>query len=203
MTATLQEQREEITRIESLVAELRQRRATDPDAAAKQKISETEARIVAIDRDLAGVQTRLIPPERIPDLLRELVRRNRQLELVSLKTLPATPLIERSAEAPADSPAPVEETDETGEAFAPPLIENIKPVVETTARAQDANIYKHGVEITVSGQYEDFLRYLDKLEALPWQLYWGDLYVDGSDYPAVRMRLLVYTLSLDEAWLKL
>jgi MSHA biogenesis protein MshJ len=56
------------------------------------------------------------------------------------------------------------------------------------------------LELTVSGAYLDILAYLQDLERLPTQLYWGDLGLD-SQYPTMTVRIVVYTMSLDRAWL--
>jgi MSHA biogenesis protein MshJ len=45
------------------------------------------------------------------------------------------------------------------------------------------------------------LAYVRDLEQLPTQLYWASLELDAADYPKVAMKLTVYTLSLDRAWL--
>lgn len=62
-------------------------------------------------------------------------------------------------------------------------------------------IYRHGVELTVNGSYIDLLAYVRDLERLPTQLYWGGLVLDAAEYPRVSMKLTLYTLSLDRAWL--
>lgn len=62
-------------------------------------------------------------------------------------------------------------------------------------------IYRHGLEITVSGGYLDLLAYVRDLEALPTQLYWGALELDATQHPKLVMKLTVYTLSLERAWL--
>lgn len=67
--------------------------------------------------------------------------------------------------------------------------------------AAERLIYRHGVELTVSGAYLDLLAYARDLERLPSQLYWGGLELDAMSYPKVSMKLRVYTLSLDPAWL--
>ena len=64
-----------------------------------------------------------------------------------------------------------------------------------------ANVYKHGIEITLQGRYLDMLDYLDRLEGLPWQMFWSQASMDAKDYPAVRITVTVFTLSLDEDWL--
>ncbi|TAK92417.1 MAG: hypothetical protein EPO06_00995 [Burkholderiaceae bacterium] len=64
-------------------------------------------------------------------------------------------------------------------------------------------VYKHGMEITVQGQYADLYDYLKALEQLPQQLYWGEVKLVTETWPRNRMTIVVYTLSLDEAWLTL
>lgn len=64
-----------------------------------------------------------------------------------------------------------------------------------------ANVYKHGIEITLQGRYLDMLDYLGRLEGLPWQMFWSQASMDANDYPAVRITVTVFTLSLDEDWL--
>jgi len=53
----------------------------------------------------------------------------------------------------------------------------------------------------VSGSYLDLLAYLKDLEKLPNQLYWGKLDLNAAAYPQVTLKLSVYTLSLNLAWL--
>lgn len=77
----------------------------------------------------------------------------------------------------------------------------IAPKGEKGQETKERLIYRHGLELTVSGSYLDLLAYVRDLEALPTQLYWGDLNLDASLYPKVQMKLTVYTLSLDRAWL--
>ncbi|MGD9600095.1 MAG: type II secretion system protein GspM [Steroidobacteraceae bacterium] len=62
-------------------------------------------------------------------------------------------------------------------------------------------VYRHGVELTLAGGYLDFYRYLRALEALPTQLYWGRAELAVATYPAATLKLTVYTLSFDQAWL--
>jgi MSHA biogenesis protein MshJ len=73
---------------------------------------------------------------------------------------------------------------------------------------QDAPVYKHGVEITVEGRYLDLLDYVSDLEQMPWHILWSKaaLNEDKNDeitWPANRLKLTVYTLSLDKTWLSI
>lgn len=67
--------------------------------------------------------------------------------------------------------------------------------------AETANVYRHTVEISLQGRYPDVLDYLDRLEKLPWRMFWSEARVDTRSYPAVRITVTVFTLSLDEDWL--
>jgi MSHA biogenesis protein MshJ len=102
-------------------------------------------------------------------------------------------------------PAQIREVVESvlGRARGVELVEMKTLAVSTIAskEAKERLIYRHGLEVTVSGSYLDLLAYLRDLEALPTQLYWGALNIDASKYPRVLMKLTVYTLSLDRAWL--
>jgi MSHA biogenesis protein MshJ len=64
-------------------------------------------------------------------------------------------------------------------------------------------IYRHGVEMTVEGNYLDMVAYMTMLEAMPTQLFWGQASLDARDYPKARLRLVLFTLSLDQRWMKL
>lgn len=78
------------------------------------------------------------------------------------------------------------------------------PVKELTiARPQGGphRVYRHGVEVTVAGRYLDIYAYLKSLEDTPSQLYWGRAEMSVADYPVSTLKVTVYTLSFDQAWL--
>lgn len=62
-------------------------------------------------------------------------------------------------------------------------------------------IFRHGVELTLTGSYLDLHAYLRSLEELSTQLYWARAEMNVTAYPAVSLKLTVYTLSFDKAWL--
>ena len=62
-------------------------------------------------------------------------------------------------------------------------------------------VFRHGMEITLEGSYLDLYAYLRGLEALPTQLYWGRAEMSVAEYPVATLKLTVYTLSFDQAWL--
>lgn len=77
----------------------------------------------------------------------------------------------------------------------------VSRLIESDPSDGGADVFKHGIEITLQGRYLDMLGYLDRLEQLPWQMFWSQAQMDAKDYPAVRITVTVFTLSLDEDWL--
>jgi MSHA biogenesis protein MshJ len=79
------------------------------------------------------------------------------------------------------------------------------PVPQAVAvPAQHMEIFKHGVEITVEGNYRDLLRYLTELEKLPWRMYWSQVQLKVEEQPPrTLMTFTVFTLSLEKTWLSL
>ena len=64
-------------------------------------------------------------------------------------------------------------------------------------------LFKHGVEITVSGDYAALTRYMTVIEGLPAGFYWERATLDASRHPAIELTLTLNTLSLDKTWLSL
>lgn len=73
---------------------------------------------------------------------------------------------------------------------------------KTQAVLPERQIFKHGVKITVRGGYNDLTQYLAALEGLPTQMFWGMAKMNVVQYPKAELTLILYTLSLDETWLK-
>jgi MSHA biogenesis protein MshJ len=67
--------------------------------------------------------------------------------------------------------------------------------------ANVSGLYRHGIELTVSGSYVDLYDYLRSLESSPTQLYWGRADLAVTEYPSNTLKLTVYTVSLDRTWL--
>lgn len=71
---------------------------------------------------------------------------------------------------------------------------------KTSKQADTLQVYRHGVELTVRGNYFDLVRYLDALEDVPLRMFWGEVEIAGDHYPMITMKLSVYTLSLNRTW---
>ena len=62
-------------------------------------------------------------------------------------------------------------------------------------------LYRHGIELTLSGTYVELYEYLRALENLPTQLYWRRAELAVGEHPVATLKLTAYTLSFDRAWL--
>lgn len=77
------------------------------------------------------------------------------------------------------------------------------PISDLSATQGQAGrrVFRHGVELTLAGSYLDLHAYLKALEGLSTQLYWGRAEMSVGAYPVATLKLTVYTLSFDQAWL--
>jgi MSHA biogenesis protein MshJ len=76
----------------------------------------------------------------------------------------------------------------------PVKLESLKllPAQQVDARAQ---LYRHGVEVALSGAYFDLVQYLADLEKVPGKFLWGGAEIQVRQYPEVRLTFQVHTLS--------
>jgi MSHA biogenesis protein MshJ len=154
----------ELRILQSELQRLARAQDSDPDAMNRRRAAQLRAELAALESNLVEEQRRFTSPQRMREVLEEMLQRNKGLHLVELKTLPIADL------AGAQGPA---------------------------AR----RVYRHGVELTVSGSYLELYAYLAALERLSTQLYWGKVDMQANAYPVATLKLTVYTLSFDQAWL--
>jgi len=194
--ATLQQQAATIAGVDAEIEAKARAFGNDPNEALRRQLGELRADTARTSEQLRAMQKGLVPPERIAPLLESILRANGRLKLVSLRTLPATTLADGTAPAatPAAAPAAAAPNAPNAAAGASP----VPPVVKSPDL-----LYRHGVELTVRGSYLDMVDYMHALETLPTQLFWGRAQLDADGYPNVRLTLTLYTLSLDQKWMKL
>ncbi len=162
----------------------------DPDAPARERLAALRKDAEALSLQLRAMQNGLVAPERMAPLLDSILRANGRLSLVSVRTLPAESVLDAGRRAVGQSVAPA-----PGAAA---------PAGMAVAESGPAELlYRHGVEITVRGNYLDMVDYMAALESLPTQLFWGRAQLEAETWPASRLSLTLYTLSLDRKWMKL
>jgi MSHA biogenesis protein MshJ len=176
LSTAIAQRQSEMKALESQVAKLATGGVQDADRARRERLVEVKRLLADTEREIALEERKFTAPEQMKRVVEEMLARNATVRLIELHTLPTTSIAE--ARTPAGQKPPA------------------KP-----ASPGERLIYRHGMELTVSGSYLDLLRYLQDLERLPTQLYWSALSLDAARYPTHTMKIVVYTLSLDPAWL--
>jgi MSHA biogenesis protein MshJ len=154
-----------------LTSTIEGRAQDNPIALAMKQKQDLTISIEAVDEQLKSESAGLIPPERMLDALKDVLERQSGLRLVSMRNLPVKSLI---------------------------------PEVQPTANQPASSMqgpYVHSLEFVIEGGYLDILRYLQRVEALPWRFYWQVLELKAGEYPANRVRIRLNTLSMDKEWL--
>jgi len=84
------QQQNQINGIQAQLQALEESRSVDPDTANRAKLESLRIQLVQLKALLQVKQQQLIPPDKIAGLLEEMLSRNRQLQLISLQSLPAS-----------------------------------------------------------------------------------------------------------------
>ncbi len=74
------------------------------------------------------------------------------------------------------------------------------PLLPDTAESA-TGVYRHRLQLTLTGGYLDAVQYLRAMQQLPWRFFWDSIEVDAGDYPRSRIVITVSTLSLSEGWI--
>ena len=165
LSADIAQNERELRTIQGEVQRLARARDAGPDARNRERAAVLRAELALLDGKIADQQRRFTTPQRMRDVLEEMLEREKRLRLIDLKTLPVTDM---SA---------------------------------TQGQAGRRRVFRHGVELTLAGSYLDLYAYLAALEGLKTQLYWGRAEMSVAEYPVATLKLTVYTLSFDQAWL--
>ena len=182
LATRMAQQQTEMQGLQTQIAALEKKRA-DPDAVNQVRRDGIKRQITEIDGTLKDMQQSLVPAQKMNALLQDMLARNPRLQIVTMRTLPVTPLVER--------PAKPEKNDAGSSA----------PATSGKFTAGESNVFKHGVQITLQGSYTDLYDYLARLEKLSWRMFWSRASLNADDYPRLTLTVTIYTLSLDKAWL--
>ena len=194
--------------------------AHDPDAPQREKLERLRSEIAATGEKLRTMQKGMVPPEHVAPLLESIMKANSNLKMIGLKTLPVTGLsetipslrlpipvapAEAKLAAPGGTGALTPESLIADAIVKTKTINEMPPVAAAKAEPQKAPelVYRHGVELTVQGSYQDMLNFLAALERMPTQLFWGRASLDAQDHQQARLTVTVFTLSFDQNWMKL
>jgi MSHA biogenesis protein MshJ len=146
------------------------------DGAALQRTAALAASLNQATARLDSQSAGLIPPQRMMQVIHDVLSRQQGITLVSLKSL--------APYAVADGAPAVDPASAPGQ-----------------ARAEGP--YFHSVQLVLQGRYLDVLAYLQALEGLPWHFYWQSLVLDATAYPTTRVTVTLGTVSMSREWIDL
>lgn len=175
LSSQVAQRQEKMKELQAQMQNIVQAKKDSEHSPLRERVVQLNQQLKEQDNYLQSRTDRLVEPDKMADLLKKVLDHNGSLQLVELKTLPVSPLIETPK----------------GEA------------ADTTGRqtGSQQQIFKHGVQITVRGGYLDLIRYVTALEKLPEQMFWGEASLSVEKYPDSLFTLTLYTLSLDKTWL--
>ena len=182
LRSQISQQQNNMLGIDTEITAVVQAHAIDPDLANRARLAAIKGASATLSDGLRTAHNSLVTPESIAPLLERILKANSQLRLVGVKSLPAIPFNGSFQTDPGQG--------EPGAAVA-------------LATGSGRAIYAHGVEVTVRGNYLDMVNYMDALEGMPVQLFWGKAQLEVEAYPDARLSLTLYTLSLDKKWMTL
>ena len=90
LSQRVMQQQNQIKGLQVQIQALQESRSVDPDTANRAKLESLRIQLVQMKASLQVKQQQLIPPDKIAGLLEEMLNRNRQLQLISLQSLPVT-----------------------------------------------------------------------------------------------------------------
>ncbi|QGX38642.1 type II secretion system protein M [Permianibacter aggregans] len=65
----------------------------------------------------------------------------------------------------------------------------------------DSQLFRHRLRLTLYGNYLENLRYLQRMEALPWQVFWDRLHYRVEQYPNAYVTIEIATLADNKEWI--
>ena len=180
----LQSKKAEFTVLNTNYEGLIQRLSSDPEGDSRELLESLRNQLNDVESELRESTDFLISPENMAGVLRTILSKSSELQLVEIKGLGASSLLDVSA-----NPANENTLDPSANVTIDPSMGDL------------GNAYKHGLMIVVEGNYAATLNFMKEIESLEWGFFWENLDYEVIDYPTGRASLTLYTLSLDENWI--
>ena len=161
----------EVDSTRAIVANIRKRMAAGVGTDKKNQLGKLRQELQVVEERLRLKTVELIDPENMFALMNELVYRDSNLKLLNLRRREVTPALAGASSGNGGANA----TDEPG-------------------------IFRHVLEIEFNGKYPDIVKYMQSMETLDWKLLWDEIEMVTEEYPSVRVKIVMSTLSTRREW---
>lgn len=152
------------------------------------EIDAIHQKIEAQSSDLLKVAAFMVPPEEMVTLLKRLLEKNAEVQVVEMQSLPAVDFIEKQKKLVQTQNA-VAHTPESSQITIP-----------EEAWQQVPRVYQHAVKLKLKGKYFALLSYAQSLKMLGKKIAWESAELK-SEYPESELTVQLYTLSGQNTWL--
>jgi len=157
------------------LAELTVLLANDPNAPLRARQKSLQLDMAELTTEIENRLSNLVAPEKMADLMRNVLADYKGLNLLSAKNLPVEPLKIRTIN---NKTTPDKNADQNAQTV----------------------IFAHGFEMVLSGRYFQALEFLQHLEEMKG-FYWRTLDYQVEGYPKAKITIQISTLSLEEDWI--
>lgn len=139
------------------------------------EITDLEQQVKTQEAEISQLTSTLVPATQMPALLQALLAKE-SVHLVSLVNVPPIPLLPEATETSTET-----STEIVG--------------------APGLQLFAHGIQLELRGDFHTLRRYLLAIEQQPWEFVWQAVRLESSSTGESVMQLQLQTLSTDSAWL--
>lgn len=180
VTQQIEQARAEAKMIGAQILELENQTGISTNLSIEEQIEQHKRLIEDLDFDIEKNASQFISPDEMPRFVERVLAETSNVQLVSMTKMPVKLIAKKQLD-----------------------VATAKQAKAKRAEEKKYAIYRHGISFTLKGRYLNLVRYLEKLEAMPWQVNWDSVTMTSLDYPTSELTVSIYTLSLDSSWLRI
>jgi MSHA biogenesis protein MshJ len=164
----------------------------------RDRLAELKQQLADVETSVRNSTSHLVDADKMATILQTILSKSQGLQLIEIKGLGVNPLV-APAVATDQAPESVVAVDAIG--TDPVVADSLPAESEDVAGGEFDNAYKHGLVITLEGDYLSALAYMRELERLEWGFFWENVEYEVTEYPRGRIAITLYTLSLGKEWI--
>ena len=179
LTSNASKMQQQISSLQGQISEVSNSLSLDPIVRLEEKIRKTKQENDELQKKLITMTEKLIPPREMTSLLRSILD-NKELVVMHVENIAPIPVL-------AGNDKDKDEDEDKKKA--------------ATDAALKFQVYKHGIEIVVTGTFFQIRDFLAEAEKLPWKVLWEELEFSVTKYPIATVRMVIRTLSVNASLL--
>jgi|GEM_PF-1479990 len=182
--------------------------SVNPNKSSEKRIQELSYQIDKMDKEIQSKTNSLIPSKKTVLVLQDILKAQNDLYLVGLEKIApiAIEILDEEDKKTAKQAKQTAKSTDESDSSDKNLTLALNAMLNTSdpILSQEDNVgtvYKHGVKITLNGEYQDVLEYLIALETLDWKVYWKNFSYTVDNYPQGTAEIIVETIGFENGWI--